>query len=491
MSTVGVVVQTSTIPTQGAAEIARDAQLFVVGLTERGPVDAPVLIRSMTEAAAVLGDRVSYGWVYDTLATFFAHADGGGRAFVQRLAGPAATTGQLVLLDRAGTPVQTLRITAASPGSWSSNVKVAVVDGAFGGTFSIQVLYRDQVVEQFTNLATPAAAVAALASSIYVRCVDLASATSAPNNNPATLTATALSAGSDDRAAVDTAAHLAALDLFSKDLGPGVVAIPGQPAESTAAALAAHCIANDRIALVAPAAGSAKATAQSGARTLRTLTGSEYLGYLFPWVKVADASGATRTVPPEGYVAGVRAKAITQVGPWRAPAGQFAVSTTLVDVETALSADDVDSLTADCVNTIRSMPGGVRLYGWRSLAADEATWRFFTWRDEINILSARCAEAVEPFVFETIDGNGRLFTQVENKLRSVLAPWADGGALFEKSDADGNPIDPGYVVDTGPSVNTPATVAAGELRAVVGVRLAPFAELVRILISKVAVAADL
>lgn len=487
MTTVGVVVTTSTIPTQGAAEASRDAQLFVPGLAERGDASAPILIRSMTDAVARLGDRVSYGWLYDTLAAFFAEAQGGGRVWVQRIVGPAATTGTLTLLDRASTPAQTLRITASSPGAWSGNVKVQVVNGAFGGTFTINVLYRGQLIENYANLASPAAAVLALANSDYVRAVNLASVTTGSNANPAEIAATALSAGNDDRGAVDVGAHLTALNLFTKDLGPGVVAIPGQPASAVADALAAHCIANDRIAYIAPAAGSAKATAQSGARALRTLTGSEYLGYLFPWVKVSDAAGQLRTIPPEGYAAGVRAKAISQVGPWRAPAGEFAASTYLADVETPLTQDDVDSLYADHVNCIRNMPGGVRLYGARSLTSDPATWKFLPWRDSINILSVRSKESLEPFVFETIDSRGILFSQVETALASVVAPWADKGGLYARVDDDENPIDPGYAIDTGNAVNTPESIANGEVRAMLAVRLAASAELFRILITKAAV----
>ena len=41
-----------------------------------------------------------------------------------------------------------------------------------------------------------------------------------------------------------------------------------------------------------------------------------------------------------------------------------------------------------------------------------------------------------------------------------------------------------YVVNVGPSVNTPATIADGQLCAVLSVRMSPHAELVRIQIVK-------
>ena len=60
------------------------------------------------------------------------------------------------------------------------------------------------------------------------------------------------------------------------------------------------------------------------------------------------------------------------------------------------------------------------------------------------------------------------------------------GGLYELLDAEGNRLDPGYLVDAGPSVNTPATLANDEVRAQVAIRISPTAELITITVTKVA-----
>ena len=78
-----------------------------------------------------------------------------------------------------------------------------------------------------------------------------------------------------------------------------------------------------------------------------------------------------------------------------------------------------------------------------------------------------------------------MFQQVDNELIALVAADAADGALFAGTD------DPGYRVDTGPGVNTPQSIAAGEIRAVLAVRLSPVGSLVRLTIRKVQLTAAL
>jgi phage tail sheath protein FI len=55
------------------------------------------------------------------------------------------------------------------------------------------------------------------------------------------------------------------------------------------------------------------------------------------------------------------------------------------------------------------------------------------------------------------------------------------GALYGATPADA------FFVETGPAVNAPATIAAGELRAQVSMRVSPSAEVVRIDVVKIPV----
>jgi hypothetical protein len=479
---IGVQVDTVLPPSGGGANEVDPRTFFITGLAERGDTVNPILIRSSVEARSLLGDRVTYGALADQIDAFFGEAgENGGRVVAARVVGPAATTGFLVLQDRAAVPVNTLRLNAASAGAWSSGITAQVADGTAANTFTLTIRYDDDV-EVFPDLASPAAAVTALAASSYVRGQDLGSASAPPANNPAVLAATALSAGTDDRAAVTATELVAALDRFGKDLGPGVVAIPGQPHTTVAAGLAAHARTYGRVALTAPGLGTSPTAAGSAARALRTAAGADYLGFLYLWQSVPDGAGGTRQISPEGIAAGLRARLDRT---WAAPAGEAGITRYSLGTERALTAEEINTLDADAVTTFREVLGGVRLYGWRSLSLNTADFRNLSTRDYLNELAFRGRLALERFAHATIDGKGQLFQQVNNELIALVAADAAAGALFAGAD------DPGYRVDTGPGVNTPESIAAGEVRAVLAVRQSPIGSLVRLTIRKVQLTAAL
>ena len=64
-------------------------------------------------------------------------------------------------------------------------------------------------------------------------------------------------------------------------------------------------------------------------------------------------------------------------------------------------------------------------------------------------------------------------------LRAMLVPFYESGALYGETAEDA------FEVNVGQQVNTPETIAAGELHAVLEVRMSPFAEKVVIEIVKV------
>jgi hypothetical protein len=79
-----------------------------------------------------------------------------------------------------------------------------------------------------------------------------------------------------------------------------------------------------------------------------------------------------------------------------------------------------------------------------------------------------------------MDGRGKKIAQFGSELAVMLGGFYDAGALYGETAADA------FQVDVGSSVNTPTTIANGELHAVLKVRMSPFAELVVIEIVRVA-----
>lgn len=479
-----VVVTTGAVAGPSTPNRAPSSTYFAVGLAERGPTTGAERITSLQDFVDAFGTRPAYGNLYDDVRTFF--EEGGTRCFVARVVGPAATTGTLAspLQDRAETPVSTLQVTAKGAGQWSSRVKVQVADGSIDDTFTLRILFDDVVVESYVNLRSPQEAVSRTASSDWVTVSDLASATVAPDNNPdVTVTPVALAAGSDDRASVNAAVQVAALTRFTPDLGDGCVAIPGG-GDAVHAGLIAHANTSYRTAILSTARG----TTVDDLVALAASYDEPRAGLFGPWVRIPDGFGGARAIPPDGYIAGARARAIEAVGPWQAPAGERARFRFVAAVDQVLTDADSTALDAGKVSAII----GNRLYGWRSLSEDAINWFLLTSADVLNHVTVRARDAVAADVFATIDAKGHLLSSISGKLEGIVAPIASSGGLYPWIDENTQEVlDPGYKIVANASNNPRAVAAQNRVYANVGIRPSPSAAMVFLSVTNAGILARL
>lgn len=482
------------MPTPGTEVILRDSTsprsvpvdtgvFFACGLSDRGLTQA-IAVSSLTEFVTKFGARQSYSVLYDVMDAFF--REGGRKAYISRVVGPAATTGLLTLNDRAGTPLPTLRADAFGPGAWSSGITIQIANGVATNTFIVTIRESGNVVEVSPDLATPDAAVAWSQTSNYIRLVNLNSATAAPNNNPAVLAATALSAGNDDRASIVDAQWTAALGKFDKGLGPGQVAMPGRTTSVAHTDLVLHASANSRVALLDTSDTAVVATLQGFATTLRGGSLFEKWGAFFsPWIKIPGLTiGTTRIVPPSGTVAGLIARNDALGNPNQPAAGANGVSKFAIGLsQVAWDETNRGSLNSSGINVFRELQGGVRLYGFRSAVDQvvEPKWLQFNGVRTVMSYLSEADEIAESHVFKQLDGEGIEISKYGGELTGLAAQYYDKGALF------GSTPEEAFSVEVGPSVNTTATIANGELHAVVGLKTSPFAERVYVELVKVGV----
>lgn len=479
MAAPGVVVTTTVRSGPTGTPRAESGQYFVVGLAERGPTDVAVKINSMGDYRRIFGDRVSYGALYDDLTLFF--EAGGQQAHVLRVVGAAATKGFVQL--EAATPTPVARVEAANAGAWSSRLGFVVTAGGVAGTVKAQVTLDGDVVEEYTNVSSVAQLVARFSASPYVRVTSLGAA---ENLMPKPIVAV-VTAGADDRATVTAARLTAQLPLLKIGLGDGAVAAPGF-GTSMHAALIAHAKENRRIALLAGARGT---TAVDLAALGLTLSNDgEFAGLFGPHLTVSDGAGGTRVVSPEGFVAAARANAHESVGAWSSAAGEGSVSSYVLGVDQEFSRADAELLDAGRVSPIRLVSGRIRLYGWRSLSADEAEYSLLSVQDLLNRLEVECETRLEPYVHKTINGRGQLQSQMAGILIGIMEPIRLAGGIFERIDeTTGDVIDPGYSVNVGPNLNSVASLSRNEINALVAVRPSPTASLINLAIVKVGLAA--
>ena len=474
----GVVISTSVRTGPSAATVRESSQLFIVGLTERGPSDEPVLVESLAEFEDVFGGYQSYSYTHPTMETFF--EEGGTRAYVARAVGASATVGELTLQD-GGDDVITL--TANGAGDWSANVEVEVTHPT-GSTFKIN-LYYDGVLKYTTgNVSSASQAVgrinlSAVASRYVTASVDDAALI------PDVLASTALSAGDDNRNAVSQATYEAQLELFNDALGAGAVVCAEDATDAMGQALIAHANTYSRIALLHGTENQTVASIKSKALTLQAEDNSEHAALYYPWVEIPTGTpGVTRMVPPVGYIAGKRAVAHNQTGPHLPAAGLLSVAKFVVGLKSDINKTVGDDLDENYVNALRLIQNTIRVYGARSLSSDTDNFRYITQQDVVNTIVTECYRSIEDVVFSSIDGRNTIFANIESRLISILSVMRNIGALYPAFDANGRQLDNGYIVKCDASLNPTSQLADGLVKAKVGVRVSSVGDRIEIDIVK-------
>lgn len=274
-----------------------------------------------------------------------------------------------------------------------------------------------------------------------------------------------------DAAAVTDETWTAALDKLTSSLGPGQVAIPGVATVAAATALVDHAGTTGRTALVdAPQTPTrAELLAQQAAVTGPGAISSSTFG---PWVPVPAPGGVLRNVPASVIVAGLIARGDAAVGHANhAPAGdqgRGAGTSRLGDkrglgVTTTFSDADWDALADAGVNLIVPTPDGPQLQGFRS-ASDDDAFRQLNVGRLVMQLRAGIRDRMLRYHFRQIDGENKLYAEVEGALRGYLQPLYEAAALY------GATADEAYDVEVA-AVNTAEDAAAG--RVVSAVEISP------------------
>ena len=197
-----------------------------------------------------------------------------------------------------------------------------------------------------------------------------------------------------------------------------------------------------------------------------------------------NGTGGTRTLSPETFAAAARCRAHLQTGPWRPNAGIISASKFVKGLSQSVDSSTSDKANAARINPLRVIDGGVRVYGARSISADETNWRYITYRDTLNYIVVVAEKRLEPFIFNVIDSRRVVFSDISATLVNLLEPLRAAGGLYEGKDAAGNVTDRGYVVEVSDALNPQAQLAAGTIAAKVGVRVSSVGETINLLITK-------
>jgi hypothetical protein len=397
--------------------VATSIALFI-GWSARGPIDKAVRITSFADYERQFGSLDLRTLLPYAVKQFY--DNGGADAYVIRIASTAAKP--------ASVTAGSLTVTASSPGAWANTHRVRITRRADDATrFKLEILdhpTKESVIELFENLSmSPADArfiepvVNDRSSAIRVT----ATGTTTPANAVVDLDATTPGADgpvldpNGEDAANQAAFHAAVqaqfddgsiadrLDLFN------LVCVPGETDPATIADLQAKCLAKRAFVIVDCAENATVASLNAPLPTAVVGDPAKNSALYFPWVKAPDPlqSGAVRTFPPCGFVAGVIARTDAQRGVWKAAAGTDASLNGAIGLAVAMNDRENGQLNPRGINCLRTMPVyGNIVWGSRTLHGDNdraSEWKYVPVRRLALFLEESLYRGTKWVVFEPND----------------------------------------------------------------------------------------
>jgi hypothetical protein len=448
----------SAPPASGPADTGT---AFMVGLADRGvvtgPITADLAVTSLADFTTKYGARQSYSMLYDAVEAFF--AEGGNRVFISRFAGPAATKASAAV-PTAGTK---FTATAKSVGAWA-NGPTGLSVGVASGVITV---YENGTAVETSPAQTDVTT--AQAWSTGSRYIDITPVGSGALTDTAPVN---LTGGADDRTNATDTQRQAALDRFAKSLGPGQVLMPGDTRTQAHQMLATHANANNRFALLDAPDTSTVGTITSTAATDRALGRdlARHSQLLAPWVNaLGTTAGTTRAIPPSAIQAGMIARSDSITGnPNRAIAGQNGISRFATSVRATFTDAERSTLADAGVTVIVASQFGAMTYDDVTLVDQAAypEWLGAGGNREIMALVSEALGVAGAHMFAQNQGPASL-DAFNGDLKAVCLRHKARGSLYGATPEDA------FHVETGPTVNTPTTVQARQLKAALSVKLSP------------------
>jgi len=490
----------------------------IVGIFERGPVRTPKLVTSWAEFKKRYGTFITAGKGPEGVFGYF--LNGGKQLWVSRtvhyttISDPLTKTSvaaTITLKDRAGTPLNTLRVDALYDGIWGNDLKVdikAPTSGKETGStaeFNLEVIEDGIVKEIFPNVSMLDTAKNYVETVInatdgtgsdLIKVTDLDSATAAPNDRPA-VAQTALAGGVDGLAALADAdftgdsAGTTGIRAFDIVNDIRILIIPDRQTTAVHQGMQDYCEITRNKSMFAildpPVANSYTAVVTYVETTAALLERSEFSAFYWPWVKVVNPSTtvyggvADITVPPSGYLAGLYAQNDGRKvgGIYEQPANiENGILRGVIGLETETVNDETrrDYIYPRRINPIWKPPGlPIHVDGSRTL---KALGNFPSVAERRGVIYI--SESVRTgIVFAKHRNNDdRLRAEVEAAIKLFLLLQYRAGAFR------GSTPDKSFFVDVSKDLNTPAVVFSRRLLVNIGLATQKPAEFIIITISQ-------
>lgn len=485
-----------------------------VGIAEKGPMSTPTFVTSFEEYTKFFGGFITVGEMTIQVRAFF--LNGGTATWIVRTAHHtditdaatnAAVAATVTLVDRAGSPLSTLKVDAKYPGIFGNKIKVIIEAPTNGETdrFDLKVEFDGTVVEIYPNVSMTDADDKFVENLInqgnlesdFIVVTDLDTATPSPNDLPALTAGTALTTGDDgltslaDTDFIGDAAGGTGINAFDTIQTLNLLAIPDRATAAVANAMITYCEVTRQKAMFAvldpPAGNSATGIVTYVDTTAALVDFSEFGAIYWPRVKIVNPSkavfgnGDDITVPVSGTICGVYARTdgSRPGGVYIQPAGiENGILFGVIGFETDEVLDEAkrDLVFPKRINPLVVFPGTPRhIDGARTL---KGNGNFPSIGERRGVI----------FIEQSIKG-GILFAKNSNNteaLRESVRKTIFAFLLIQLANGAFRSADPdkAFFVDVSEALNPPSIIFANQLRVRIGLATNKPAEFIIIFVSQ-------
>lgn len=494
ISTPGVQVNVSErAGVRGAASIS--GTIFALVDLPGGPTTVQTLtsVKDFYSAFAAAGNPAAP--LFDTeveAGVRTAFAEGAPLMYMLRATGSTPVVADAILPNAATGHADAMTLCAKDAGEYGNKLAWQVDNGTDSG-FRLMIGWNaggDEDID-FVDVYDNQASVTACAAAITANGAGLVSVVSFTTGGSVVLqqgVGGEFSGGDSGVDDIDADRMTALLAGFSADLGPGMFVMDsllydtfGDVEGGVFEALGRHLAANDRFAYLHsdPSNGVSALMNQGDVQALvpGLVDPGDVFTMVAPWVAIPAAAplvaGPVAACPPAWWLAGCQARTDAAVGHANQPAmgvfGDARYAIGLIGLDGAPADGDVfseaDIASADqgpgdngiiMIRSSKAHP--CRAMGARTLSLSELSYFLGNVR-MTQLLRYRCHAIADNYVGRMIDGRGLVFHDLAGELTSMLTSYYDLNALFGKTAQDA------FGVDIGDTVNTPSTIAAGEIHA--------------------------
>ena len=428
----------------------------MVGIAERGPINKPTLVTSWEQFVNQFGSYITTGYLAYAARAFF--DNGGAVLYVCRVAHQSAPTDRSTLTavkstvsikNRAAQPADTLRVKAASEGSWGDRLAVQIEDGTRDpqGSFNLIVRHKGEVVEVFKDLSmdesSPShAELSVNGRSEWITVEDLFAASGLATDRPAVGTYSltggenGLTGMTDADYTGDPSQHTG-FYAFDEIDALNLLMVPGVTTAAVISAGLAYAEGRKDILFIADTpAGLEPLEAvefRKGEGTYdHAAFSSSYGALYYPWLEIADpVTGNKKLVPPSGAVAGCYARSDQKTYVWYAPAGiDRGRIFNVLSAAYNTSQGERDVLYPEGVNVIAVFPdSGVTIWGQRTLQAQPSAVDRVNVRRLMMYMEEAIAESSRFVVMEP--NNPQTWRSLIRLINPFMQDIKDKGGLYD------------------------------------------------------------